>query len=348
MKEMLVSFIIPAYNAADTIERCLNSIVTQSWGDMSYEIIVIDDASTDDTCDVVAAYQSKHPNITLLKQPENHRQGAARNRGVKIAKGEYVCFVDSDDAVTEGIVSAIRLAKEKQTDMTILHYANANENGDITSEGESLSFTDGQIFTGIEMQNRHPYWCAAPWAYIYNKEFLNRVNYPFAEDVLYEDTDFIIAHLYQAKRMAYSRELGYMMYFRESSTTHSMTHKNLADYLLLGTRMMALFERMNSRLDIGDLILENEDIEKFAEGVLEGACYNVAKACMRLIKLADLSEVRAYYKRVDIYVNRRGIVTNKRYRSYYWNAWTGMCLKYKKVAIAALAVMMPIYKGMRR
>ena len=85
---MLVSFIIPAYNAADTIVRCLESIYGLSLKRDEFEVIVIDDCSTDNTCEIVSKYQSQHPNITLLKQPKNNRQGAARNRGVKVAEGE--------------------------------------------------------------------------------------------------------------------------------------------------------------------------------------------------------------------------------------------------------------------
>lgn len=334
---MLVSFIIPAYNAADTIERCLDSIYAISLKRDEFEVIVIDDCSFDNTIEIIAAYQSKHLNITLLKQPENHRQGAARNRGVKVAKGEYICFIDSDDAVTEGVVEAIRMAKDKQTDMTAYHYAFVNEEGMITKEAELLSFSAGQVFSGIEMQNAHPYWCSGPVAYIYNRAFLDRVNYPFVEGVLYEDSDFVANHLYRAQRMAYSSELGYMAYYREDSTTHSTTYKNVTDYLLLGTRMMALYERIMSER------LSNEGVYKFAEGILEGACFNVERSCRRLVKLNSITDLQAYYERVDTYTDRRAIGANKRYRSYYWNIWTGLCLKHKNVAIVISSIVIPVY-----
>ena len=128
---MLASFIIPSYNSAQTVDRCLDSIYAMSLKLDEFEVIFIDDTSTDNTCDIVVEYQ---PNLSLLKQPKNNRQGAARNRGLKVAKGDYICFLDSDDAVKEGLVAAIRLAKEKEADMVALHYANAKENGEVTSE----------------------------------------------------------------------------------------------------------------------------------------------------------------------------------------------------------------------
>ena len=239
---MLVSFIIPSYNSAHTVKRCLDSIYALSLKPEEFEVIFVDDCSTDNTLEIVESFKSKvKSNLTLLKQPQNNRQGAARNRGVSMAKGEYICFVDSDDAVTEGVVEAIRMAKEMQTDMTAFHTANANEKGTITKENEHLSFAQGQVFSGVELQNKHPYWFSGPVAYIYSKTFLDRTNYPFREGVLFEDSDFVMVHLYYAQRMTYSPQLGYVAYYREGSTTRSVSYKNQSDYLLLGTRMLALY-----------------------------------------------------------------------------------------------------------
>lgn len=337
---MLVSFIIPSYNSAQTVTRCLDSIYALSLKQDEFEVIFIDDASTDDTCDIVATYQSEHPNITLLKQSKNNRQGAARNRGVSAAKGEYICFVDADDAVTEGIVKAIRSAESKKTDMTVLHYAFVNESGVITQEADKLSFSEGLIFTGIEMQNTHPYWCSGPVAYVYNRAFLERVNYPFVEGVLFEDSDFVVVHLYHAAQMTYSAELGYKAFYREGSTTRSMNYKNVADYLLLGVRMMRLYEWIMSE-GVKELMSERE---KFAEGILEGACWNVQKSCRRLMKLGNVDEVRAFYERIDSNVSREDVCADERYRKYYWNAWTSLCIGHKTIALVILSLVIPIYK----
>ena len=354
VNNMLVSFIIPAYNAADTIERCLNSVYALPLKLDEFEVIMIDDCSSDNTIKVIEQYFQKvygvkckvYENFTLLKQSENHRQGAARNRGIKIAKGEFICFVDSDDAATEGIVSAIRMAKEKDADMVAFHYGNANEEGNMTSEAKRLSFEEGQIFSGMEMQNKYPYWCSAPWPYIYRKDFLQQVNYPFVEEVLYEDSDFVVAHLYYAQRMAYSSELGYVAYYREGSTTRSSNYKNVADYLLLGTRMLRFYERVAKSQEsrVKSQEVENEGIEKFAEGILEGACWNVAKSCQRLVKLENIKAVRGYYDRVDLYASRKTLSGDKRIHKYYWNLWTSLCMKHKHIAIAILLILIPMYK----
>lgn len=345
---MLVSFIIPSYNSAHTVKRCLDSIYALSLKPEEFEVIFIDDCSTDNTVSIIEDLKSQASNLKLLRQPKNNRQGAARNRGVSVAKGEYICFVDSDDALTEGVVDAIRLAKALQTDMTAFHTANANEVGEITRETPHLSFPQGQLFSGVELQLKQPYWFSGPVAYIYSKAFLEKTNYPFREGVLYEDSDFVMAHLYYAQRMAYSPDLGYIAYYREGSTTHSMSYKNCSDYLMLGTRMLALYNTIQQ--DIDSCKRSDVRIQQFANGVLEGACWNVTKAVNRLYKLSGPAEIRAFYERVDSFIDRKELLVNKDLHRYFWNQWTTICLKHKILSVicnACLAILYSTYLKLR-
>ena len=330
---MLVSFIIPSYNSAHTVRRCLDSIYALSLKPSEFEVIFVDDCSTDNTCDIVAEYQSQHPNITLLLQPKNNRQGAARNRGVSVAQGEYICFIDSDDAVTDGIVSAIRLAKKQNADMIVFHYTHANEQEEVISEAEKLSFAKNEIFTGVEMQNKHSYWCSAPWGYIYKTAFLQKVNYPFAEGALYEDSDFVAVHLYYSQRMVYSPELGYIAYYREGSTTHSTSYKNTADYFLLGSRMLAFYTIIQQ--DIDSHKRTDNGLQQFADGILEGAIHNVTMSLKRLFKLNTPAEIVRYYKRIDSHVSRRAIYADLRMHKYpnYWSRMAQLGIRHKFFSI---------------
>ena len=344
MPSMLVSFIIPSYNSAHTVRRCLDSIYALSLKPSEFEVIFVDDCSTDNTCDIVAKYQSQHPNITLLKQPKNNRQGAARNRGVSVAKGEYTCFVDSDDAVAEGIVAAIRLAKEQNTDMTVFHYGNANEHGIITKEADKLSFKEKQVFSGVEMQSKHAYWCSGPVAYVYKNDFLKQSIYPFREGVLYEDSDFVAVHLYYAQRMAYSPELGYIAYYREGSTTHSTSYKNTADYFLLGSRMLAFYTIIQQ--DIDSHKRTDDGLQQFADGILEGAIHNVTMSLKRLFKLNTPADIVRYYKRIDAKVNRRAIYTDPRmYKyTYGWNKIAHLGIRHKYLSILINSCLLVAYQ----
>ncbi len=341
---MLVSFIIPSYNSAHTVRRCLDSIYALSLKPSEFEVIFVDDCSMDNTYDIVSEDQSQHSNITLLRQPKNNRQGAARNRGVSVAKGEYICFVDSDDAVTEGVVDAIQLAKETQTDMVAFHFAHATEQEVTTSEAEKLTFAKQEIFTGVEMQNKHAYWCSGPVAYVYSNDFLKRSDYPFREGVLYEDSDFVAVHLYYAQRMTYSPELGYIAYYREGSTTHSTSYKNTADYFLLGSRMLAFYTIIQQ--DIDSHKRTDDGLQQFADGILEGAIHNVTMSLKRLFKLNTPAEIVRYYKRIDSHVNRCAMYTDPRMHKYpnYWSKMAHLGIRHKYLSILINSCLLIAYQ----
>lgn len=329
---MLCSFIIPAYNASNTIVRCLDSIYTLALNVADFEVIIIDDCSKDNTINIVEEYAKQHTNITLLCQPENHRQGAARNRGVSIAKGKYIVYVDSDDESAKGVVDALQLAAKNDLDMVAMHYVNVDQHGNIT---EKEPITLEGVFTGVELQTMHPYWGTAPWPYIYKTSFLQQVNYPFVEDVLFEDSDYVNVHLYHANRMMYSPSLAYHMYYNATSTTHTTTYKHAADYVLLGTRMLKFYHSLEDKTST------------YALGIREGGSYNIWMSCKRLMKLSSIADVRAFYERIDTYINRADYVHYTE-PAYCWTWWTKLCLKHKRLAIMLVAVGQWGYKAMRR
>ena len=90
-KSRLISIIVPAYNKQDSISETLQSIFAQSYN--NFEIIVVDDGSTDSTKELIETYNE---DITYIYQ-ENQGQGAARNQGIKVAQGDYIVFLDADD-----------------------------------------------------------------------------------------------------------------------------------------------------------------------------------------------------------------------------------------------------------
>ena len=329
---MLCSFIIPAYNASNTIVRCLDSIYTLALNVADFEVIVIDDCSKDNTIAVVEEYAKQHTNITLLRQAENHRQGAARNRGVAIAKGKYIVYVDSDDESANGVVDALQLAEKNNLDMVAMHYVNVDQHGNIT-EKEPITL-DG-VFTGVELQTKHPYWCTGPVPYIYKTSFLQQVNYPFTEDVLFEDSDYVTVHLYHAKCMMYSAQCAYRVHYNATSTTHTTTYKHAADYVLLGTRMLKFYHSLEDKTST------------YALGIREGGSYNIWMSCKRLIKLSTVADVRAFYERIDIYINRADYLHYTE-PAYCWTWWTKLCLKHKQMAIILVAIGQWGYKIMRR
>lgn len=324
---MLVSFIIPAYNAEDTIVRCLESIYVLSLKPNEFEVIVIDDSSMDNTVAEVENYANSHSKITLLRQAQNHRQGAARNIGMDYATGDFIVFVDSDDEVGEGLLQAVKMTDDKHLDMVVMRVAKVSGEGLVESE-MSLPYQAENVFSGVELQTKHPFWFTGPVAYVYRHSFLDEVDYPFAEDVLFEDSDFVNVHLYHAKRMAYSNTCGYRVHFNANSTTHTISYKHLADYFLLGTRMLAHYETLPDKTT------------KYAEGILEGGSFNIMKSFRRLIRLKSLEEIRAFYDRLDTNYDRSRLLSYRN-PAYCWTRWTRFCLKHRKAAILVVGCARP-------
>ena len=113
-----ISIIIPAYNCEKTISRCIDSILRQTYRD--YEIIIINDGSTDNTKDICGKYKSS--NIKLINRI-NEGPSKARNIGIKEARGDFIVFVDSDDYLDENMLYCmIKCIKENKTDIAVCGY----------------------------------------------------------------------------------------------------------------------------------------------------------------------------------------------------------------------------------
>ena len=107
-----VSVITPVYNVEKYIDKTLESVFTQTYKDI--EIVLVDDCSKDKSAQIIAKYQESHPEIVYFLQPQNMGAGAARNKALELASGQYVAFLDSDDLwLPEKTERQIKLMKEK-------------------------------------------------------------------------------------------------------------------------------------------------------------------------------------------------------------------------------------------
>ena len=99
---LLLSVIVPFYNVERFISECLDSVFDQDIPLSEYEVICVNDGSPDNCAQILAEYEQKYPGIFRVITQENRGLGEARNTGMKVAQGEYIAFVDSDDYVVDG------------------------------------------------------------------------------------------------------------------------------------------------------------------------------------------------------------------------------------------------------
>lgn len=314
---MRLSFIVPCYNVSKTLRRCLDSIYALGMLENEFEVITVDDASTDETLTLLEEYAGKHDNMRIIRHLVNRNLGAARNSGLAEANGDCIAFVDSDDEVAPGMVEAIRMMEEQNLDMVAMRVEKVSEKGDVLEE-KMLPYVPGQVFSGVKLQEEYPYWGASAWQYVYSRRLLEEVHYPFVETVYYEDSDFLARHLYQAERMAFCDRLCYRYHVNPVSITHTISPRHIFSYAYLGVRMLGLYRD-----------LENNET-RFAETILEGGSYNLWSAFRRLPRLGSASEVRMVYNLLDSVVDRKSML---KYRTpeKYWTIWTRFCLRHRQM-----------------
>ena len=221
MERVLVSVIIPAYNAESCIERCILNAISQEFKEK--EIIVVDDGSHDGTARKAEEIATNYRGVNVIKTL-HHCQGAARNRGIKEASGDYILFLDADDYLKEGALERLyRTASELKTDLLTFDC----ERTPVISESPFANRTElvpgNQIYTGKSFWNRFHdqggVYYSAPLHFT-DRAFLTRNSLFFEEDIYYEDNDWTLRAYIAADRVAYLPERLYIAEGRADSTTN--------------------------------------------------------------------------------------------------------------------------------
>ena len=204
MVNPLISIVIPIYNGAWCVGRCLDSIYSQGLRLEDFEVICVDDCSTDGTLQVLAEYAARYQNLTICKHSVNKCIGGGRNTGISISKGEYIAFIDCDDYFEAGTLCRVVDALKSNRSLDLLMYDismfNISTNRKLGSNfyrRNSQEVMSGRQF----MKTQEVPWAA--WNYVYRRNFLLNKNIAFVEHVRWEDADFTLYSVVQAERVKY-------------------------------------------------------------------------------------------------------------------------------------------------
>ena len=211
---MKVSVIVPVYNTEKYLKKSIDSLLKQNFED--YEIIVINDLSPDNAEEIIKSYNDKK--IVYIKNKTNKGIGYNRNLGIKKAKGEYVCFIDSDDYVKEDFISKMyNYSKENNLDLCVCDYVNVDEDGNKLKEFNLSDF----CITNYEENNK--ILCEinlAPWNKLYKKDMLVKNKIEFSETLKYEDLSFVALSIKNSKKIGkINEQLNYYTIHNNSETT---------------------------------------------------------------------------------------------------------------------------------
>lgn len=221
-----ISFVIPAYNVEKYIERCLTSIYNQDFDESLYEVIVVNDGSTDGTLRVLTDLQNKYQNLEVVTQM-NQGPGAARNRGIEESQGRYIWFIDADDYIPDGATEyLLNHLNEGQLDILFFGATVIDENGEkhVASSAQKLAGTlmDGKkaLHSGFDIGSV----CLALW----KREFLKRIQLTFLPDVFRgEDSLFCFSAVLQARTMMIVDHCCYIYEKRNNTLTTKVTAESI-------------------------------------------------------------------------------------------------------------------------
>lgn len=208
---MDISFVIPMYNAAPYIEKLYATICAQGLDNSDYEVVIVNDGSTDDSPQIAQRIAAAASNVVVINQP-NAGQGAARNRGAAAARGTYLYYVDSDDELFPNVLGQATTAL-KSAAADIIAFA-----GDEQSACASYS--------GVDYVATHNY-NNGPWWYAIKKEFQTANRIDFEEGRYCEDGMFTMTALLKARAvMAYNLK-SYNYILRPNSTVTRRDHSHM-------------------------------------------------------------------------------------------------------------------------
>jgi len=221
-----LSVIIPAYNVQNTICKSIESVLKQNFFD--YEIIIIEDVSTDSTYDICKKF-IHYKNINIIKMAKNSGLGAVRNVGIRKSHGDYILFLDSDDWIDADSLYKIReiISSNILCDLYAFSFSlYDSEHNRLFKENNNLP---NKIVLGIDalkdyINSNERIWSAC--SKIYKTSFLRENNIYFPEGILYEDAFFLIKSFFYSKKILYSDVI--LGIFDRSETRKSiMREKNI-------------------------------------------------------------------------------------------------------------------------
>ena len=253
---MKLSIIVPVYNMADgKLQYCLNSLLAQRMED--YEIIPVDDASTDNSADVLKDFARKYPTIIHpVYSKENHRQGGAKNRGLAKANGTWVGFIDSDDWIHPDMYpDLLRKAEETGADLVGCDYSLVTE--ETLTPGKAIINNDDNQCGVLDKEKHkaHILKSGSMVVKIYKRQVLIENNLCFPEDIFYEDN--YAAPFWSLYFKHFERVNQPYYYYRTvaDSTTHHvsfakcMDRMTAAKKLLLECREKGFYESYKDEID---------------------------------------------------------------------------------------------------
>lgn len=312
---MKLSIILPVYKVEPYLERCLLSVLEQDIPKDDYEIIVVNDGSPDNSRDIVLKLQKESDNILLIEQ-ENRGVSVARNVGLMAASGEFVLFIDPDDAVVKNSLHKFCLKAElEQLDVLYMGFEKWDISGNYEGN-DNYSHLEGSIYSGVQaykLTRGHGFKIPdRSVGILFNRNFLTNNNLWYTANIPYlQDGHFDGKVLCLAKRCGFLNNAFYIHFKRPGSTTTSkvgIQEKGITGFLIAAINLRE-FKTPHS-FDIEQIELIHHLIAKY---VLAYIMHSISARSFRLIKKSRKELRRNDLTKLDL----NGIMGIKHYALLY-------------------------------
>ena len=261
--EVLVSVIIPVYNAEAYLRQCLDSVLHQTLKNI--EVICVDDGSTDNSVEIIKKYQKDDKRVVLLRET-NKGAGAARNYGLRQAKGKYIHFLDADDwLATDAYKKTVDILETTEADLCVFLYTRF-DNKKQTERKVQLFSTKGEPYIITDFQKEYWHFCntsVVPWNKMYRRSFLLSIGACFDEIVCANDRAFYFQVITAAKSIVKYAE--YLIYYRENNENSLVgkgREKHFNNHLIANKRIFKIGENFSD--DIKKRIINMNMLDLFS------------------------------------------------------------------------------------
>lgn len=279
MKE-LISVIIPVYNVEKYLTICINSVLNQSYRNI--EIILIDDGATDNSGELCEKFRLIDSRIKVIHK-KNGGLSDARNKGIELAKGKYLIFIDSDDVVDYRFIEYLyKLIKDTGCDIGICDPVHCYPDKKINYSVETQRYVYSSEDAICEMLYQKSFLVSA-WGKIYPKEYFNELKFPFG--MLFEDSAIMYKVFNKADKIAYGNAKFYGYMHRENSITTKNFSKRDLDIITICNQIVKYMKNRNPELQKAAISYQTVGaLRVYLKAINNSEFDEEIKLCVKIIK----------------------------------------------------------------
>lgn len=269
-----VSVIVPVYNGINYIDRCVNSLLHQTFHD--FEIIFVNDGSTDQSYDMLKRYQDTTNHLIQILNKKNGGQASARNLGLQKANGDFICFVDIDDYVSENMLE--KLVEKQERDKSDIVWCNAY----LVKNNTFIGTLDENMIQSDDVIKNYMLNNSGPCRKLILKSLLINNDLTFPLIRFYEDVAVVPAYGTYTNKISYIDEPLYFYVLHEGSTMHQVAYNK---------KLECIFEAMEHLKRKCDINYQYELEYIFIDHLLHAASLRFFDFNEGIIQIEKISEI---------------------------------------------------------